>query len=274
MNNLFSSVECWVGVDWSDDSHAVFVVDTQGKKVAAFQVEHTREGLQELVTRLRAAGSLLGVGVETTHGVMIYQLLEAGFPVFPVNPKLSHAWREGWKVSAPKSDPGDAEILANGLKEHHERLHPLQPDDPVTRELAMLCTDECRLIRERTALVNRLEATLKEYYPQALEWFSDWTGPSAWDFVLTFPAPESLRLASRKKVLGFLKTHCIGLSSLWQQRVESQKASSPWPSDPATEKAKSLLAVSLAKSRRVGTYFAVQPEYVSGADRKAFWRPS
>jgi transposase len=240
----------WAAVDWGDQSHAVVVIDDQGDVVLSFQVPHTAEGLRGLVQSLRECGAIQGVAVEQARNLMVHQLLQGGFIVYPINPKLSDTWRKGWKVTAPKSDPTDARVLADGLRHHHAHLRPLLPDDPLTRELAMLCADECALIGQRTALVNQLQAALKEYYPSALEWFSDWTSPTAWDFVLTFPRPEALQRASRKKVCGFLRAHHIGLTPLWQGRVDQRDQAAAWPSDPPTVEAKEFLAVALAKQLR------------------------
>lgn len=240
----------YAAVDWGNASHAVCVIDEQGKEVDAFETSHTPEGLIEMVERLRRCGPIFGVAVETTRNLVVQKLLDASMTVYPVNPKLSHAWREGWKVSSPKSDRTDAWVLAEGLRQNHTRLRAFLPDDPRTRELKMLCADECELIGQRTALVNRLQAALREYYPHALGWFEDWTAPTAWDFVLTFSTPEALAGASRKKLFGFLKAHRIGLRAVWQERVEGRSKGCDWPGDPATTAAKSVLAVTLARSLR------------------------
>ncbi len=150
----------WAGVDWGNTSHAVCVLDEQGKEADAFETPHTAAGLTELIERLRRAGEIAGVAVETTRSLMVQKLLDAGLTVYPVNPKLSHAWREGWKVAAPKSDLSDAFVLANGLRQNQARLRPFKPDDPRLRELKILCADECSLIGQRTALVNQAHSTL------------------------------------------------------------------------------------------------------------------
>ena len=41
----------FVGVDWGCGSHAVGVIDTQGRLLDRFEVGHDREGLAALVTR-------------------------------------------------------------------------------------------------------------------------------------------------------------------------------------------------------------------------------
>lgn len=242
--------KCFVGVDWGDREHAVCVVDAAGRDVAVFSVPHTAEGLEAFVSSLREHGPLEGVAVETSRHLLVQKLMEAGFVVFPVNPKVSQAWRAGWSAAAGKTDVSDARVLADGLRQHHRRMRALHPDEARTRELAMLCADENRLVAERTALVNRLRATLKEYFPAALEWFDDWTAPTAWDFVLTFPKPDVLLNASRKRLFGFLKSHRIGLSSQWQERVERRGDGVAWPADVATVAAKSRMAVAVAKQLR------------------------
>jgi len=190
------------------------------------------------------------VAVETTRSLMVQKLLDGGWTVYPVNPKLSHAWREGWRVAAPKTDRTDARVLAEGLRQYQAHLRPLKPDDPRTRELKILCADESRLIGHRTALVNQLQAALREYYPQARAWFDDWAKPTSWDFVLAFSTPEALAQASRKKLYGFLKSHYIGIQPIWQERVDGRSRRPAWPSDEATVEAKRFLAVALAKELR------------------------
>lgn len=240
----------WVGLDWGDTAHAVCILDDAGKEVESFEAAHTATGLEDLAARLRRWNSVGGVAVETTRHLVVQKLIDAGLIVYPINPKLSRNWREGESVNAVKDDVRDAFVLAEGLRQRHDRLRPFRPDDPVLRELRLLCADESRLIADRTALVNRLKATLKEYYPEALTWFDEWAKPTAWDFVLAFPTSESLAGAGRKKLYGFLKAHHIGLHPVWQERVEGRGKTPAWPSDPATVAAKSLLAISLAKELR------------------------
>ena len=114
---------------------------------------------------------------------------------------MAKAWRNGWKAQASKTDQIDAEILADGLSHHHRGMKRLEPDDPKTREMAMLFSDEMKLIDDRSAWVKRLKAILKQYYPQALEWLDDWTKPKAWNFILAFPNPEALLKSSKKKII-------------------------------------------------------------------------
>lgn len=245
--------EIWVGLDWGDERHGVVALAADSGEVAKrFEVKHSAQGLDELVGELQGCGKVLGVAVESSRHLVVVKLLQANFPVYPINPKVSKKWRECEKPQESATDLSDAEVLAKNLRHRHQDLRELKPDDEMTRTLAMLCSDECQLIAERTALVNKLIATLKMYYPQALQWLGDWTLESAWDFILTFPTAEAFRAASKKKVLGFLKAHRIGVTEKWRMVVdEERKAANPWPVDGAVEEAKSFLAVRLCKQLRI-----------------------
>jgi len=240
----------WAGVDWSDRSHDVCLVDAEGERVAAFKIPHSAEGIAELVKRLGALPTVGGVAIEAKQHLVVQGLLEAGIAVFPINPKMSRRWVESLSVAGAKSDPAEAFALADGLRHHHKHLRPLELDDELTRTLMAHCRAESKLITHRTALVNRLQATLKTYFPAALDWFSDWTKPTAWDFVLTFPRPEALQQASRRKLIGFLRRHHIGLSPIWEARLGQRTDAVAWPSDPVVVEVEAEMAITLAKLLR------------------------
>jgi transposase len=250
----------FAGVDWGDKTHSICVIDEQGAEAEAFDVRHDAAGLDELAGRLKKHEPLAGVAIETSKGPLVSMLASSGIIVYPVNPKVAKAWREGWSANGAKTDPGDARTLAHGLRQHHQNLRPLLLDSPLARELAILCADEKSLIQQRTAVVNVLIAALKAYYPEALGWFDDWTSPTAHDFIISFPTPAALRAASKKRLFGFLKTHNIGLSEAWKKRIDAARGSGPaWPADAPVRAAKSLLAVSTARQLR--TIDAVLREY-------------
>jgi len=136
-------------------------------------------------------------------------------------------------VAGATDDPSQAFALADGLCHHHERLRPLLPEDPNTRQLALECANECDLIEEQTRLVLKLQAILKQSQPWALEWFEDWTSPSAWDFAVVFPNSRALRAAPEKKLYALLARHHIGAGPRWQALIAGRKDAPEWPSDPA-----------------------------------------
>jgi transposase len=189
----------------------------------------------------------LGVALETSQGTAVDQLLQTECNVYPVNPRSAKSYRERKAPSGNKTDRLDAWSLAEALRLDGQQWKALQPLDPLTQQLQLLCRDEISLIEQRTALVNQLQQALVEYYPAALEAFADWTQSFCWDFVLQFPTPENLAAAGRRRWEKFLHTQKLWRPETAQKRLEIfQNARAFCGSAPVTG-AKSLLAISLAK---------------------------
>jgi hypothetical protein len=241
---------CWIGVDWGGKAHTISVVGQDGTRVADFEIPHEAAALKALPERLRGYGPIAGVAVETPRHLLVHVLAQADIRVYAINPKLSKRWRECTGVAGAKDDRRDAWALADGLRCHHAKLRAFVRETGPGRVLAVLCEDECREIRHRTALVQQLEDALKQYFPGVLEWFDDWTAQAAWDFVIAFPTPEALASAKPSKLMGFVRTHRMALTPARQERIAQRRAVLEWPCEPEMVEAKSLLVVSLAKQLR------------------------
>lgn len=49
----------WVGIDWGDQTHPVWILDDQGTRLDDFAIDHSAAGLSKLVERLRALGPIV-----------------------------------------------------------------------------------------------------------------------------------------------------------------------------------------------------------------------
>ena len=102
----------YVGLDWADTHHDVEVMDEGGKRVGARRFAHSHEGLdamRQFLLGIATSPEYLACIVETTHGLLITFLLEAGIPVYPVNPKTANQLRP---VAGAKTDQIDAHLRA------------------------------------------------------------------------------------------------------------------------------------------------------------------
>src|SRR5206468_9208624 len=109
-------VRYYLGVDWADQTHAVWVVDERGTKVAMRTVPHTAEGLSAWGRELdewRAQGIELWAAIERPEGRVVDFLLGHGVVVYPVNPRALDRARDRFRQSEAKSDPFDARVLAD-----------------------------------------------------------------------------------------------------------------------------------------------------------------
>jgi transposase len=242
----WTEITHFAGFDWARDHHDVVIVDRQGKIVTELRFQHSLAGWQQFREQVKLYPAL-GVALETSQGTAVDQLLQTECNVYPVNPRSAKSYRERKAPSGNKTDRLDAWSLAEALRLDGQQWKALQPLDPLTQQLQLLCRDEISLIEQRTALVNQLQQALVEYYPAALEAFEDWTQSFCWDFVLQFPTPENLAAAGRRRWEKFLHTQKLWRPETAQKRLDIfQNARAFCGSAPVTG-AKSLLAISLAK---------------------------
>jgi transposase len=195
----------YVGLDWADTHHDVEVLDEAGKRVGARRFAHSHEGLNALkqfVLGIAASPEQLACIVETNHGLLITFLLEAGIPVYPVNPKTANQLR---KSAGAKTDQIDAHLLAKIGRLDLAELRRLEPDSPIVQELKTLTRDQDALIQTQTRLVNQLTACLKEYYPAALHLFAKVQQRSTLVFLQTYSTPQAAQAASIAEITATLR---------------------------------------------------------------------
>ncbi|MCK5125643.1 MAG: IS110 family transposase [candidate division Zixibacteria bacterium] len=245
----------FAGLDWAKAKHDVVVVDRAGKIVMEMTLKHNaggwklfREKLQEL------AGpelSVVAVVIETNCGPAVEKLLESGCSVYPINPKAAQRYRDRKAPSGGKTDRLDAFSFSDALRTDGHGWRQLKPDDPVVQELRLLCRDEIGLIKQRTLFINQLREALHEYYPAALEAFDDWTMQTSWAFIEQYSTPLKLKKAGKRRWEKFLHSHRLYRPETYQKRLEIFARATEFTGGEAVTKAKSILAVSLAKQLRV-----------------------
>ena len=239
----------YAGFDWAKHHHVVVVVDAHGQIVADFEFEHSLEGWQSFAHQT-AAWPNLALAVETSQGAAVDQLLQRHYTLYPVNPVAAQRYRERKAPSGTKTDHLDAWALADALRIDGLGWKTLQPLDPLTQQLRLLCRDEVSLIEQRTALVNQLQQALLEYYPAALSAFEDWTDHFTWEFILEFPTPEALVKAGRRRWEKFLHAHKLWRPATVEKRLELFAQADQFKASTHLIRAKSQLAVSLCKLLR------------------------
>ncbi len=197
----------YAGIDWADTHHDALVIDEKGRQVGSLRVDHTPQGMSKLNTFLEqiigtAPKEQMACIIETTHGLLIAHLLEAGWPVYPVNPRTVDRRRS---ASGAKTDTIDAYLLAKTGRADFADLHRLTPDSEKVAELKLLTRDQDALIQTQTRLVNQLTACLKAYYPVALELFTKVQQHTTLVFLQTYPTPQAAKSAATDQITQVLK---------------------------------------------------------------------
>jgi hypothetical protein len=165
----------FVGDDWAEDHHDVEVQDEHGKTLKAARLPEGIEGmtrLHELIARFLPQdgdpGQVL-VCIETDRGPWVRALVAAGYQVYGVNPKQAARHRELLSLSGAKDDKADAKTLADMLRTRRHQLRRVAADSEEAAAVKVAARAHQTLIWERTRHMLRLRATLREYFPAALE---------------------------------------------------------------------------------------------------------
>jgi len=198
----------YVGVDWSDSFHIVYVTDETGDSLAAFKIEHTPEGVESLFLKVKEhakdPASVL-FALETPKGLLSSAILDAGFTLYPINPKAVDRYRDRYKVSGKKDDYFDAMVLANILRTDRQNHRALVPDSLLTRELRAYTEGYQALVKTQTRLTNQITSCLKNYYPVVLGIFGKIDQSITLNFLSKFPTPDSFHRGSKAKFENILK---------------------------------------------------------------------
>lgn len=199
----------FVGIDWAAATHAVCVLDTDGRKVAAFTVAHSADGLAGLVRRLarHAAAQVMPIAIERPDGRLVDVLLDAGYPVVPVSPNAIKTWRESETGSGAKSDAGDAYVIADYLRCRQRRLSVAVPYSPQTKALRTVVRTRDDLVDMRVAAANQLSALLEAHWPGAKAIFADVASPIALEFLTRYPTARHAQHVTAKRLAAFCAKH-------------------------------------------------------------------
>src|SRR5262245_6544089 len=127
--------------------------------------------------------------------------------LYIINPKSLSSFREAFYGSGATSDPVDAELMRDMVRQNPSRFRAWRPDDVITRSLRLLTEGRRDLVNQSTALTNQLRALLKGYYPQALAWIGTLDTAWACDFLEQWPTLQSLQSSSRRQILRFYEKH-------------------------------------------------------------------
>ena len=129
--------QCFAGVDWASQEHAICVVDENGRIVAGRRYRHDEAGIQALCGRLLRL-EVARVAIERPDGLLIERLLDAGLTVVAVHPNQVVAMRPRYSVAGGKSDGFDSFVLAELARTDSHRFRVLEPDGDQTKALRAL----------------------------------------------------------------------------------------------------------------------------------------
>ncbi len=211
MNQQHAQPGLFIGMDWADQKHDVYVIDRNGKGFHRV-LEHSAENIEAWVGEMLklADGQPIAIMLEQSRGALIYALMfREDVLLYPINPKQLARYRESYPGGG-KDDPTDAMYLARMLSERITTLKAWLPDDENTRLIANLSQQRRKIVDGQTKLRQQLKALLKSYFPIVLELFGkDYQLSLLLSVLCRWTDPRKLRRADRRLIRRVLSDHSI-----------------------------------------------------------------
>jgi transposase len=198
----------FVGDDWAEDHHDVYLMNDTGGRLAARRLPEGLAGigmLHGLIAEHAEDPAQVMIGIETDRGLWVDALTAAGYQVFAVNPLAAARYRDRHHVSGAKSDASDAKLLADLVRTDRHNHRPIAGDSPDAEAIKVLARAHQNLIWARTRHTNSLRSALREYYPAALEAFDDLADRDALAILGRAPTPVDAERLSLSKIRSALK---------------------------------------------------------------------
>jgi transposase len=242
-----------VGVDWSDKKHDFCLQGAGSQQREPGVVAHRPEAIDQWARALyQRFGGPIAVCLEIAKGPLVHALQRYEFLVlFAVNPATLAKYREAFVPSRAKDDPTDAEIALELLVRHRDKLQALKPQSAPMRALTTLVEQRRNLVGDKTRITNRLCSTLKEYFPQALDWFEDRDTLLFCDFLQRWPSLKHVQRARQTTLRSFFWAHNMRRSALIEERIRGIRCASALTDDVAIIGPHQLLVQALVSQLRV-----------------------
>jgi transposase len=227
----------FIGIDWADEKHAFSLQVAGQTHKETGTLEQKPEIIGPWVAKLRERfeGRPVAVALELSRGALIHALLAYDFLViYPIHPTTVSKFREAFKSSGAKSDPLDTDQILEILTKHIKLLKPLNPDTEQTRLLGRLVEDRRKAVDLRTSHIQALLASLKEYFPQAIEVLNDnVTSRLAYDLLKKWPTLGAFQQAKPSTLKRFFYGHNVRSSEIIQRVLHLAQTAKPLTSDLA-----------------------------------------
>ncbi|HUT73522.1 MAG TPA: IS110 family transposase, partial [Armatimonadota bacterium] len=176
----------WVGIDVGRFFHALCAVNGAGEVVwQRKRVPNTTAAMRRALDELRVCAGACTVRFASEEAggnarALMRLLAQREETVYLAQPLRVHRFHLA--LGQPhKSDPYDAQVIAQFARQNHAALPRVRPMEPQLEALRVLSRRLEAVSRDLRRCLNRLRATLAEYAPEWLvcSVFSDWSTEAA-----------------------------------------------------------------------------------------------
>jgi transposase len=251
LNETFTA---YIGLDWADSKHDICLQALNSDQREFDCIQHTTDDIAQWALALKERfGAPIAIALELSKGPIVCALQKYDFfVIFPIHPSTLAKYRDAFSPSGAKDDPSDAEFALDLLLRHPGHFKPLQPQSVEMRKLMSLVEQRRRLVNDRTRITNRLRNALKQYYPQALDWFPRGITTALFcDFITRWPTLMQVKKARKNTLIAFFHDHHLRRTPILEKRLKAIRAATPLTLDDAVVAPHRLQALVLIDQLRV-----------------------
>jgi transposase len=223
-----------IGIDWADKKHDICEHPNHTEIYNYSIIKHKPQALHDWAMELkqRYPEQKIAIVCELKKGPLIYALAKyEHLTLFTINPSTVAKYRKAFTPSGAKDDPSDALIQVEILTLHMDKLSVIEPESAAIRSLSQLVEYRRGLVQNSVDLSNKITATLKNYYPQALEWFKEKDTIIFCDFILKWPSLGKAKRARKQTLLDFFNAHNSRYVDVNNKRILGIKNAMPLTED-------------------------------------------
>ena len=215
-----------IGIDWADTKHDICEKPSSSDQYHYSVISSKPEAIHQWASQLaiRYPDQKIAVACELQKGPLIYALSKYKHIVlFPINPSSVAKYRKIFSPSGAKDDPTDAFIVVDMLRLYMSKLRALSPESNGARTLAQLVEYRRKLVQERVDMTNKITTTLKNYFPQAVEWFKEKDTSIFCDFLTRWPSLAQVKRARKSTLNAFFNQHNARYPLVNETRINAIK---------------------------------------------------
>jgi transposase len=200
-------------------------IDEDGKRVLSRRFANDETEILALLADVLAAadGAEVCWATDLNQGgsaLLISVLVANGQPVLYIPGRTVHHAARTYRGDG-KTDAKDAGIIADQARMRRD-LHPVRAGDEIATELRLLASRRTDLVCDKTRAINRLRATMLEYFP-ALEAAFDYAQRKSALVLLTkYQTPDGIRRSGAGRIASWLRQQgCHNPVALAEGAVEA-----------------------------------------------------
>jgi transposase len=217
----------WAGIDSGKRAHHCVVIDQAGTVLLSKRVENDEAallGLLAAVLDLADGGEVVWATDLNSGGAALLIALLAGHAqqLLYIPGRIVHHAAATYRGDG-KTDAKDARIIADQARMRSD-LQPVRGADQISVDLRLLTARRTDLVCDRVRSINRLRATLLEYFP-ALERAFDYSKKAPLILLGGYQTPEGIRRTGLTRPTGWLrKRGCRNSAAMAEKALAAANA--------------------------------------------------